>query len=158
GRMVGAITENDSGRLFRLGAAGVAFIAVLALLGVLQSYLSNLAAQSVMYDLRDRLYRHLTGMSLSWFTASRTGEVLSRISSDVQAVQSVISDTLGSIVGNSITVATSLAVMFALDWRLAVISIVVVPIFVIPARRVGEVQRVLWGESQAQTAAMTSQM
>ena len=91
-----AIPRRDGLQIDLLVLAIVGLVTFGALVGVLRSYLSNLAGQDVVYDLRRRLYRHLTGMSLRWFTANRTGEVLSRVSNDVGSVQSVVSDTLGS--------------------------------------------------------------
>lgn len=138
--------------------AMIVLVAISALLGVAQSFLSNSIGQAVMYDLRKRLYSHLTRMSLRWFTANRTGEVLSRVSNDVGAVQSVVSDTLGGLVGNLITAGTTLALMLFLDWRLALFSTAFMPIFIIPARRVGNIQRQLVTESQEQLATLNSQM
>ncbi len=153
-----ALPDRSGSELNLLVASMVGLTVGMSLMGVLQSLLSNLTAQGVMHDLRNRLYRHLTGMSLSWFTANRTGEVLSRVSNDVQAVQGVMSDTLGTVVGNSITVASTMAVMLVLDWRLALFSLAVVPLFIIPARRVGNLQRALQGETQQQVAAMNAHM
>ncbi|MGI8554727.1 MAG: ABC transporter ATP-binding protein [Dehalococcoidia bacterium] len=153
-----AIPAHDGFQLNVLILVMVLLVAIGALVGVLQSYLSNLAGQSVMYDLRDRLYRHLTGMSLRWFTSNRTGEVLSRISNDVGGIQGVISDTIGSIVGSTVTAGSTLALMLVLDWRLALFSVAFLPIFILPARRVGNLQRGLTAEAQEQTAAMNSQM
>jgi ATP-binding cassette subfamily B protein len=129
-----------------------------ALNGVLQSWLSNSISQTVMFDLRDRLYRHLSSMSLRWFTSNRSGETLSRINNDVGAIQGVISTTLGDVVGNTITLVSTLALMIALDWRLALFSMIFVPLFVLPARRVGNIQRALQNETQVELATMTSQM
>ena len=151
-------SSGDPWLLNLLIVAMVILVAVSALTGVLQSYLSNSMGQAVMYDLRSKLYRHLTGMSLRWFTSNRTGEVLSRVSNDVSAVQSVVSDTLGGVVGNLITAGTTLALMLFLDWRLALFSTAFLPLFIIPARRVGSIQRNLVGESQEQLAIMNSQM
>ena len=153
-----AIPEQDGGQLNLLAVAIVAFILVGAFNGVAQSFLGNSMSQSVMFDLRERLYRHLSSMSMRWFTANRTGETLSRINNDVGAVQNVISETLGSLVGNLITLGSTFAIMLALDWRLAVFSVVFIPLFVVPARRVGNVQRALQNETQQQLATMTSQM
>jgi ATP-binding cassette subfamily B protein len=153
------ILGNRSGfELNLLVAVMVGLVAAGALAGVAQTYLSNAIGQSVMFDLRSRLYRHLTGMSLRWFTANRTGEVLSRVSNDVGAVQGVVSDTLGGLVGNVITVALTFALMLALDWRLALFSVAFLPIFLIPARRVGMVQRQLMSESQEQLALLNGHM
>jgi ATP-binding cassette subfamily B protein len=151
-------TGGDPWLLNALIVAMIGLVAVSALLGVAQSFLSNSIGQAVMYDLRKRLYSHLTRMSLRWFTANRTGEVLSRISNDVGAVQSVVSDTLGGLVGNLITAGTTLALMLFLDWRLALFSTAFMPIFIIPARRVGNIQRQLVTESQEQLAMLNSQM
>jgi ATP-binding cassette subfamily B protein len=153
-----AIPEADGGELNLLALAIVGFILIGAFNGVAQSFLGNSISQSVMFDLRDRLYQHLSSMSLRWFTANRTGETLSRINNDVGAVQNVISETLGSLLGNLTTLSSTFAIMLALDWRLALFSIVFIPLFVVPARRVGNIQRALQNETQQQLASMTSQM
>jgi ATP-binding cassette subfamily B protein len=108
--------------------------------------------------LRDRLFRHLSSLSLRWFTSNRSGDAISRINNDVGSIQGVISNTLGEVVGNLITLVSTLVLMLALDWRLAVFSLVFIPVFVIPARRVGNIQRGLQSETQAELATMNSQM
>ena len=153
-----ALPSQDSGRLNLLILVMLAFIVVGALNGVLQSFLSNSISQSVMFDLRRRLYSHLSRLSLRWFTANRTGETLSRISSDVSGIQGVISDTLGSVFGNLITLTSTFAIMLVLDWRLALFAIAFVPVFILPARRVGNMQRALQRETHEQMAALNSQM
>jgi ATP-binding cassette subfamily B protein len=153
-----AIPAHDGFQLNLLVLAMVALVTIGALVGVLRSYLSNLVGQGVMYDLRVRLYRHLTGMSLRWFTANRTGEVLSRVTNDVGGVQSVVSDTLGSVLENAIIAGSTLVVMLALDWRLALFSVAFLPVFVVPAHRVGNLQRALVARIQEETAAMNAQM
>jgi ATP-binding cassette subfamily B protein len=136
----------------------LALIGMNSVAGVAQAYLSQSVGQSVMFDLRRTLYRHLTGMSLRWFTSMRTGEVLSRVNNDVGAVQSVVSDTLGGVVGNLITCATTLTLMLYLDWKLSLFCLAFLPIFIIPARRVGNMQRDLVSESQEELASLTAQM
>ncbi|HEY7466684.1 MAG TPA: ABC transporter ATP-binding protein, partial [Dehalococcoidia bacterium] len=150
--------DGDSAELNWLALAWVGVIIAGALNGVLQSFLGNSISQRVMFDLRDRLYQHLSSMSMRWFTANRTGETLSRINNDVGSVQNVISDTLGSLAGNSITLVSTFVIMASLDWRLALFSVVFIPLFVLPARRVGNIQRSLQNETQQQFATMTSQM
>ncbi len=129
-----------------------------ALLGVLQTYLSNAIGQGVMYDLRAQLYRHLMGMSLRWFTSNRTGEVISRVNNDVGAVQGVVSDTLSGIVGNIVIVVVTFSLMLAWDWQLAIFCVIFLPVFIIPMRRVGSIQRDLTSETQEHQAMMTVQM
>ncbi len=153
-----AIPARDGGAVNVLVLAMAALVTLGALVGVLRSYLSNSAGQSVVFDLRMRLYRHLTGMSLRWFTGSRTGEVLSRVTSDVGGVQDVVSNTLGAVLENAIIAGSTLALMLALDWRLALFSVAFLPLFIIPAQRVGTAQRRLVGESQTQLAVLNAQM
>jgi ATP-binding cassette, subfamily B, bacterial len=158
-RIIDVSLPNEDGAELNLLIAIMAVVIVLgALNGVLQSWLSNSISQTVMFELRDRLFRHLSSMSLRWFTANRTGDALSRMNNDVGSIQGVISNTLGEVVGNLITLVSTLVLMLALDWRLAVFSLVFIPIFVVPARRVGNIQRALQNETQQELATMTSQM
>ena len=138
--------------------AMAALVTVTALFGVVMAYLSNVIGQGIMFELRRDLYRHLSGMSLRWFTANRTGEVLSRVSNDVGGIQQVVSDTLSGVLGNIIVVSTTFALMLYLDWRLALFSVVFVPVFAVPARRVGNIQRDLMGRSQEELAQLNGQM
>jgi ATP-binding cassette subfamily B protein len=100
-----------------------------SLLGVWQSYLSNVVGQRVMDDLRLALYTHLQWMPLRFFTETRTGEIQSRIGNDVNGVQSVVTDTAASLLANFATVATTVIAMVILDWRLTVLSLGMLPIF-----------------------------
>lgn len=149
---------GDAQLLNLLIAAMVALVTVTAVFGVVMAYLSNVIGQGIMFELRRDLYRHLSGMSLRWFTANRTGEVLSRVSNDVGGIQQVVSDTLSGVLGNIVVVTTTFALMLFLDWRLALFSVVFVPIFAVPARRVGNIQRDLMGRSQEELAQLNGQM
>ena len=153
-----SIPADDGSELNLLIAVMAAVIILGSLNGVLQSWLSNSISQTVMFELRDRLFRHLSSMSLRWFTSNRTGDALSRINNDVGSIQGVISSTLGEVVGNLITLVSTLVLMLALDWRLAVFSLAFIPLFVVPARRVGNIQRGLQSQTQAELATMNSQM
>ncbi len=153
-----AIPSDDGGQLNLLVLAMLVFVLAGALLGVLQSFLSNLVAQSVMFDLRRRLYNHISGMSMRWFTSNRAGDVLSRVSNDVGAIQNVMSETFGSLLGNLITLVSTLALMLFLDWRLALFSVAFLPLFLLPARRVGNLQRSLQRQTQEHMATMNSHM
>ena len=114
------------------------FISVVTgVLGVAQTWLSNLVGQRVMHDLRAQVYRHLQRLSLAFFTKTRTGEIQSRIANDIGGVQTVVTNTATSIVSNVTTVVASVVAMFLLDWRLAVFSLGLLPFFVLLARRVG---------------------
>ena len=150
--------EGDGSLLNLLVAAMVGLVVVSSLLGVAQTYLANVIGQSVMFGLRLDLFRHLSGMSLAWFTRNRNGDVLSRVTNDVAAVKSVVSDTLVGVVGNIITVASTFALMLLLDWRLALFSVAFLPVFVFPARRVARIQHELVTRSQSKLAELNSHM
>src|SRR5258708_2635327 len=106
-------------------------------LGVAQTWISNVVGQRVMHDLRSAVYRHLQRLSLAFFTRTRTGEVQSRIANDIGGVQNVVTSTATSIVSNVTTVLATIVAMVALDWRLAVFSLALLPFFVWLTRRVG---------------------
>ncbi len=130
-----------AGASFRLVALVVA-AGVLAglgegLLGVLRSYIQNAIAQGIMYDLRNQLFSRLVDQSIAFFTRVKTGDILSRLSSDVSGVQSVVSDTIFSLLTNAFLIGSTAAYMAYLDWRLTVVSLVVLPLFVLPTRQVG---------------------
>src|SRR6266545_6334835 len=154
----GAIKDGDGSRLDILVVLMIASILAASLVSIIQSWLSNLIGQGVMFDLRRRLYDHLSGMSMAWFTANRTGDTLSRVNNDVGSVQGVVSDTFGSLLSNLITLGTTLALVLFLDWRLAVFSMAFIPLFIYPARRVGNLQRELQLRTQEQMSAMNSHM
>lgn len=153
-----ALPDADRFELNLLVALMLVLVVTAALLGVMQTYQSNTIGQNVMFRLRSQLYRHLGGMSIRWFTANRTGEALSRVSNDVAGVQTVVSESLGGVFRNAIVATTTFALMLTLDWKLALFCAVLMPLFLFPARRVGNVQRQLVGQSQEQLAALNSQM
>lgn len=136
-----AIPENRDGLLGLLVGGMIAIAVVTAILGVGQTWLTNVVGQRVMHDLRTQVYRHLQRLSLAFFTKTRTGEIQSRIANDIGGVQSVVTSTAASIVGNVTTVVASVVAMFLLDWRLALFSLALLPFFVLLARRVGNQRR-----------------
>src|SRR3712207_3615525 len=125
-------------------------------IGVGQTWLSNLVGQRVMHDLRSAVYRHLQRMSLAFFTHTRTGEVQSRIANDIGGVQNVVTTTATSITSNVTTAIATTVAMFAIDWRLAVFSLAVLPRFVGVSRRVGNRRRPLSATGQSAMADMSA--
>jgi ATP-binding cassette subfamily B protein len=129
---------------------------VSGLIGVGQSYLNNVIGQSVMQDLRNALYAHLQRLPLRFFTATRTGEIQSRLANDVGGVQSVVTDTAASITSNvAITISTIIA-MLLLSWQLTLLSLGITPFFMYLTFRVGKVRREVSGETQKRLAEMTA--
>ncbi|HEU0244328.1 MAG TPA: ABC transporter ATP-binding protein [Candidatus Limnocylindrales bacterium] len=129
---------------------------VTGLIGVGQSYLNNLIGQSVMQDLRNALYTHLQSLPLRFFTATRTGEIQSRLANDVGGVQAVVTDTAASITSNvAVTISTIIA-MALLSWQLTVLSLGITPFFLYLTYRVGKVRRQVSTETQQRLAEMSA--
>ena len=127
-------------------------------LGLGYSYLSIVVGQRIMRDLRNKLYDHLQGMSLRFFTGTRTGEIQSRLISDVGGVQSVVSDTAANVLSNVTTVLSTLVAMIYMDWRLTLLSVGVLPLFAIVAAKVGGLARGIRTKTQESMADMNSTM
>ncbi len=139
-----------------LVAGMVAIPVVSALIGVYQTYQTTLLGNRVMADLRGRLFEHLQRMDLSFFTATRTGAIQSRLANDVGGVQSVLSETASSILGNVVTVAAALVAMVILSWQLTLVAVALVPLFVLLQIRVGRVRRRIAGATQESLSDMTA--
>ncbi|MEN3282944.1 MAG: ATP-binding cassette, subfamily bacterial [Solirubrobacteraceae bacterium] len=151
-----AIPQRDSALLTWLVAGMILISISTGALGVAQTWMSNLVGQRVMHDLRAAVYRHLQRLSLAFFTRTRTGEVQSRIANDIGGVQNVVTSTATSIVSSVTTVLATIAAMFALDWRLAVFSLALLPFFVWLTRRVGRERKRITAERQGRLADMSS--
>ncbi len=108
-----------------------------AAIGVLQGYLNSVVGEGIMRDIRTSLVAHLHRMPLQFFTGTKTGEIMNRVSNDVDNVDNVVTGTLTSIITNVVLIFTTLVAMFLWDWRLAVISIAIVPLMVLPLGPVG---------------------
>src|SRR6266536_5281724 len=131
---------------------------VSGLIGVYQTYLNNVIGQNVMRDFRNRLYQHLQSMSLRFFTATRTGEIQSRLSNDVGGVQGVVTNTATSIVANVATVLSTIIAMLILSPLLTLISLGLLPLFLWFTYKVGNVRRVTSKETQKSLASLTAMM
>jgi ATP-binding cassette, subfamily B, bacterial len=142
--------------LYLLVTAMIVLPVVAALIGVYQTYLTTALGNSVMKDLRDRLFAHLQSMELGFFTATKTGAIQSRLANDVGGVQSVVTDTASSTLSNSVTVAASLVAMLVLSWQLTVVSLVVLPLFVYLQIRVGRVRQRIAARTQSSLSDMSS--
>jgi ATP-binding cassette, subfamily B, bacterial len=151
-----AIPQKDTVLLTELVAGMVAIPIVTGGLGIGQTWLSNRVGQQVMHDLRTSVYRHLQRLSLAFFTRTRTGEVQSRIANDIGGIDNVVTNTATSIVSNTTTVIATIVAMFLLDWRLAVFSLALLPLFVFLTRRVGAVRKALASQRQSTMADVSS--
>lgn len=136
-----AIPKKDLDALLLLCGGMVMFTILSGALDTFETYQNTLIGQRVMFDLRTRLYGHLQKMPLKFFTETRTGEILARVTSDVEGVQELVTTTASQIVTDVVMVATTLTVMFFLDWKLAMVSVVMMPLFVYPTRKAGAIRK-----------------
>ena len=136
-----ALPNEDLGLLTLLSIALMVVPLLNASVLVVQRWLNAAIGEGVIYNLRTALFNHLQKMSLSFFTHTKTGELMSRLNNDVVGAQRAVNTTLVSIVTNSVTVIATLIVMFLLEWRLTLLGLVVVPLFIYPARRVAPILR-----------------
>jgi ATP-binding cassette subfamily B protein len=144
-------------RLLGLIAAGMVAVSLTAaLLGVWQTYLTEVLGNRVMAELRNRLFAHLQRMDLAFFTATKTGAIQSRLANDVGGVQTVLTQTASSVLSNLVTVLASVAAMLALSWQLTLVAVVVLPLFVWLQTRVGRVRRRVAGATQSSLSDLTA--
>ena len=118
------------------------------LIGVAESYLNNWIAQHITFDMRNRMYKHLQQMPQSFFTTNNQGDIITRMTSDIDGVKSVITNTFSSILSNSITLIVALIAMYQKNWILATVGVLVIPLFVLPTRKAGKTRWTLTREAQ----------
>lgn len=133
----GALAEKDLSKLNILALGLVLIPIVSGGIRIVQRKLNVAIGEGVIYDLRVSLYHHLQRMSLRFFTNTKTGELMSRLNNDVVGAQNAISNTIVSIITNIITVIATMAIMLTLEWRLTILGVMVLPFFIIIARRLG---------------------
>ena len=153
-----AIPQEDLGRVTLLGLAMVAVPLTNGIVGVLQRWASARAGEGIIFDLRTDVYAHLQRMSLGFFTTTRPGELMSRLNSDVVGAQSAVTGTLVSVTANGFATVATLAVMLSLEWRLTLAAVAILPLFIIPSRRVGRVLRRITRDQMKANAAMNTAM
>ena len=129
-----------------------------ALLQVVQRWYSARIGEGLIFDLRAALFDKVQGMPIAFFTRTQTGALISRLNNDVIGAQTAVTGTLGSVVSNVIILVTTLIAMLALEWRLTLLALVVLPVFVIPARRVGVRLQSIAREQMGLNAEMNTQM
>ncbi|WP_435821705.1 ABC transporter ATP-binding protein [Micromonospora parva] len=159
GRVVDAIVDGaESGVVIRLAV----LIAVIALaeagLGLVTRFLSASIGEGLIVQLRTAVFDHVQRMPVAFFTRTRTGALVSRLNNDVIGAQRAFSDTLSSVVGNAVTLMLTLGVMLTFSWQITLLALVLLPIFVLPARRMGSRLARLQREAAEHNAAMSTRM
>ncbi len=153
-----AIPNGNTTLLNWLALGMIIIPLVSAGIGLGQRWLSVTIGESLIADLRNALFKHMQLMSLRFFTHTKTGELMSRLNNDVIGAQSAVTGTFITIITNIVTVITTLSIMFWLEWRLTLLSIIVLPLFILPTRRVGTKLREVRRESLDLNAKMNALM
>ncbi|MDG9700995.1 ABC transporter ATP-binding protein [Streptomyces sp. DH37] len=151
-----AIPQQRTGLLSLLALGMIATAVLTSVFNVLQTLISTTVGQHVMHDLRTEVYAKLQRMPLAFFTRTRTGEVQSRIANDIGGMQATVTSTATSLVSNLTSVVATVVAMLALDWRLTLVSLLLMPLFVWISRRVGRERKKIATHRQKQMAAMSA--
>ena len=156
GEMIDAATGGNGDRLNLMLAIFAGAVAISAVLGFVQNIQQQIVTQGLVTNLRDRLFSHLQRMSMRFFTQTRTGEILSRATTDVNQVQGSLGSFLSELLPSAATLVIALVIMIVLDWRLMLLAVGFLPVLVIPTIYVGAIQRRLmreWHDEMGQMSA-----
>jgi ATP-binding cassette subfamily B protein len=149
-----AIPGKEPGALVRDVLLMIALPAAGGLVGVLQNWLAVRVGQAIMFDIRGEMYDKLLAQSLRFYTNTKAGEIVTRLQSDVGGIQGVVTGTLVAVVTNVFVVVSTLIVIFGINWQLSLLAICILPLFILPTRRVGEVRKAIAKETQERIAEL----
>lgn len=152
------ILKNNSHLIIQLALLGAVLAVFDAALGLTQSYFSSKIGARIVLSLRVKLFDHIQQMPLAFFTRTQTGSLVSRLNNDVSGAQSAFTDILSNVVGNLVTSALIIGAMFALSWQITLLAVVLLPVFVFPARFWGHKLQAITRESYDLTASMNNLM
>ena len=159
GRVVDAIVRQSGTGVVVVLAVIIAVIAIAeAALGIVNRWQSARIGEDLILDLRTAVFDHVQRMPVAFFTRTRTGALVSRLNNDVIGAQRAFSDTLSGVVANLVTLALTLAVMLTLSWQITLLALILLPVFVLPARRMGNRLASMEREAANHNAAMSTQM
>ncbi|MGB7234706.1 MAG: ABC transporter ATP-binding protein [Rhodococcus sp. (in: high G+C Gram-positive bacteria)] len=159
GRVVNAIVDGDSFDVVLRLSLLIALIAVVdAGFGLLNRWLSSNIGEALILDLRTAVFDHVQRMPIAFFTRTRTGALVSRLNNDVIGAQRAFSDTLSGVVSNFVTLILTLIVMIGISWQITLLALIILPVFVIPARRMGRRLARLQREAAEHNSGMSTQM
>ncbi|MFC9787295.1 ABC transporter ATP-binding protein [Rhodococcus sp. NPDC127528] len=159
GRVVDAIVQgSDAAVVVRLALLIAAIAVMEAALGLYNRFLSSSIGEGLILDLRTAVFDHVQKMPIAFFTRTRTGALVSRLNNDVIGAQRAFSNTLSGVVANVVTLSLTLVVMLGISWQITVLSLVLLPVFVLPARRIGRKMAGLQREAANLNSSMSTQM
>ena len=153
-----AIPDADKRRIVFLTVILVFVALGDAALQIIQRWYSARIGEGLIYDLRVALFDKVQNMPIAFFTRTQTGALISRLNNDVVGAQTAVTGTLGSVVSNVVIFTTTLVAMLALEWRLTLLALIVLPVFIVPAKRVGARLQEISREQMGLNASMNTQM
>src|SRR5436190_5949308 len=151
-----AVPQKDRLLVTWLALSAVGLAIANAVLNLWQRWYSARIGEGLIFDMRTKLFDHVQRLPLSFFTRTQTGALMSRMNNDVIGAQQAVTNTLGTVVSNIITLIVTLSFMLALDWRLTILTLLVLPFFIIPARRIGKKLVVITREGMQLNASMNN--
>ncbi|MBE5800654.1 MAG: ABC transporter ATP-binding protein [Clostridiales bacterium] len=152
GRIVDeALVGQNMALLIQLLLAALVTLFASQVVSLLTTYLNAWISQHIIFDMKNEMYAHLQRMSHAFFTSERQGDIITRMNTDVSGVSTVISGTLSSILSNLATVVTTLVALFGMNWKMAIVGILVIPMLILPTRSAGRTRWKLLSESQAKS-------
>jgi ABC-type multidrug transport system fused ATPase/permease subunit len=159
GKVVDAIVRGGTPGVVVMLAAVIAAVAIAeAAVSLVTRWLSSTIGEGLIVDLRTAVFDHVQRMPVAFFTRTRTGALVSRLGNDVMGAQRAFSDTLSGVVANIVTLTLTMAVMLSISWQITLLSLVLVPLFILPARRIGATMARLSREAAINNATMNTQM
>jgi ATP-binding cassette, subfamily B, bacterial len=153
-----AIPTSDRSMVWRLAVLFLLTAVVGGGLGLVSRWASSRVGEGLIYHLRSTLFDKVQRMPLAFFTRTQTGALISRLNNDVVGAQRAVTGTLGQVVSNTITLVAGLITMFILEWRLTLLSLVILPAFVVPAKRVGRRMAAIMRQQMDLNSSMNTQM
>ncbi|MEA4870768.1 MAG: ABC transporter ATP-binding protein [Christensenella sp.] len=159
GRIVDeALTGKNMTLLLRLLLWALVTLTASQAITVLQSYINSWISQRIIFDMKNQMYSHLQRMPHSFYTTEKQGDILTRMDNDISGVGSVISNTLTTSISNITTVVATLIALFAMNWKMAIVGVAVIPLFVLPTRSVGQTRWKLLAEAQGERDKMNQML
>lgn len=159
GRIVDeALTGKNMALLIKLLLWAFVTLTVSQAITVLQSYINSWISQRIIFDMKNQMYAHLQSMPHSFYTTEKQGDILTRMDSDISGVGNVISNTLTTSISNVTTVIATLVALFAMNWKMAIVGVAVIPLFVLPTRSVGQTRWKLLAQTQSERDKMNQML
>ncbi len=149
-----ALPGKDMQMLTFMILASFGATVLLNLFNVMQNYLNTWISRHIIYDMKNSMFKHLQYMSTAFFSTAKPGEIMTRMTSDISGIQSVVNDTVVNLLRNIVVLAVTAAALFNMNWKLSVVGMIIIPLFIFPTRKVGKVRWKIALETQQKTSEL----